>query len=29
MILYCPPSLMMEPSETRAAHEAIIETFGR
>jgi len=28
LILYCPPSLTMEPAETRAVHEAIIATFG-
>jgi alkanesulfonate monooxygenase SsuD/methylene tetrahydromethanopterin reductase-like flavin-dependent oxidoreductase (luciferase family) len=28
LILYCPPSLAMEPAETRANHEAIIATFA-
>ena len=28
LILYCPPSLTMEPAETRANHEAIITTFA-
>ena len=28
MLLYPPPALMMEPAETRAAHEAILESFA-
>ena len=28
LALYCPPSLTMEPAETRATHEAIIATFA-
>jgi alkanesulfonate monooxygenase SsuD/methylene tetrahydromethanopterin reductase-like flavin-dependent oxidoreductase (luciferase family) len=28
MLLYCPPALTMEPAETRATHEAILETFA-
>jgi alkanesulfonate monooxygenase SsuD/methylene tetrahydromethanopterin reductase-like flavin-dependent oxidoreductase (luciferase family) len=28
MLLYCPPALTMDPAETRATHEAIIETFA-
>ena len=28
LLLYCPPALTMDPAETRATHEAIIETFA-
>ena len=28
LLLYCPPSLTMEPAETRANHEAIIAAFA-
>lgn len=28
LLLYCPPSLAMDPAETRANHEAMIAAFG-
>jgi alkanesulfonate monooxygenase SsuD/methylene tetrahydromethanopterin reductase-like flavin-dependent oxidoreductase (luciferase family) len=28
MLLYCPPALIMDPAETRATHENIIETLA-
>ena len=28
MLLYCPPALIMDPAETRATHESIIEAFA-
>lgn len=29
LVLYCPPSLTMEPAETKAVHEDMIAAFGR